>query len=187
MFGDLNKVLRSFNCPEFVELRTKEANIGVVTHRLILCEKEQKSSDGRLTLPTKFIPPTIDTLLDLIPINKGYYLHVIQEDDDIGHCIALVSSKDGDKFFVDASHEYFVIATSDNFTKLGYKSILSASNISWSIFSGKKKRKHKSFNKPHQGSDQIIKKKLPPIPRKKKVDTSEGSSSTSVSKSGLGV
>ena len=186
MFGTMNKVLRSLNCPEFVELRTEEANIGVVTHRLIVCEDEKKSSDGRLTLPTKFIPPTIDTLLDLIPNNKGYYLHVIQEDDDIGHCIALVCSKDGEKFFVDTSHEYFVITTRENFTKLGYKSILSASTVSWSIFSGKKKRKHKSVNKPHQGSDLIIEKKLPPIPRKK-ADSSEGSSSTSVSKSGLGV
>ena len=87
-------------------------------------------------------------LLSIDTTDSGIFLHVLQFDNDMNHSIALVTSLDNEKFFVDSSHGHFLKASKENFIKLGYKKVLDACHVDWSLLQvTSKKRKKKGARK----------------------------------------
>ena len=66
----------------------------------------------------------------------------MQHDNDRSHCIALLFHEIGTKCFVDSSHKYFITTTKNNFCRLGYKSIIEVSHITWNANTKQGKRIH---------------------------------------------
>ena len=93
------------------------------------------------------------------------FLHVMQHDNYRCQYIALIFHENGTKYFVDSSQKYFITATENNFCRLGYKSIIEASRITWNANTKKGKRIHnKSIyceGSDSDGSSDEVKNKTP--------------------------
>ena len=125
--------------------------LGTITHKQIKITNGSKISSGeRITRPTK-VAPKIEFILKIAKPDSGIFLHVLQFDMDTTHTIALVTRIDYEQFFVDSSHEYFVKANKENFHKLGYRSVLEASYVDWTLVmestKKNKKRTRQGVNK----------------------------------------
>ena len=120
-------------------------NLGSVTHKKITIPNTKKVSSGDRVTRRSLVAPNIDFLLSIAKSDSGIFLYVLQHDNDTNHKIALVTTITNENFFVDSSHEFFVIASEDHFKKLGYKSVLEASYVDWvTVKETTKKRKSRT-------------------------------------------